>query len=103
MRVSIRSDDPGYDYNAIGSKVFVDGVEVKNCFTADEEMGVAWCFAVDEEGKFFIDPENTDSCKEIEVRGKVRIMLPASINKHRLKDRIGVINDFFSSTKNKEQ
>lgn len=47
MRISVKPDDPGY----IGVpsdcelyKVFVNGLVFKDCFTADEEQGVAYIY-----------------------------------------------------------
>ena len=71
MRVSCREKDLGYLPNTTKVKVFVDGKEVKYCFTADEELGKAYCYAIDEDGQLIADGNNT--IKEIELSGKVVI------------------------------
>jgi hypothetical protein len=46
MRISMDENDPAYDpYRAFGAKVFLDGVELKNCLTADEEFGAVQVLA----------------------------------------------------------
>ena len=55
----------------LDSDFFEDGKEVKYCFTADEELGKAYCYAIDEEGQLIADGNNT--IKEIELSGKVVI------------------------------
>lgn len=47
MRVSVKKDDPGYTKDAYKYKVFLDGVEIKHCFTADEERGKAFVEIID--------------------------------------------------------
>jgi hypothetical protein len=39
MRLSVNQDDRGYGPEAFYAKVFLDGIELKNCVTADEELG----------------------------------------------------------------
>lgn len=41
MRISIIEGDPGYSPEALrgGTKVLLDGVELDDCVTADEELG----------------------------------------------------------------
>jgi hypothetical protein len=47
MRLSVHKDDPGCSLHAYGAKAFVDGKEIENCFTADEELGKAWAYDLD--------------------------------------------------------
>lgn len=76
MRISVREDDPGYHPMAFGAKVFVDGARIDWCFTADEEQGVAYCFAVDDEGMHVLDPNDPDEALTTEIRGHVKIVPP---------------------------
>lgn len=73
MRVSCNEDDPGYRPIDVTKhlRVYVDGRQVRRCFTADEEKGVAYCFAEDSEGNLYLDPEG--EIKTVEFRGVVRI------------------------------
>lgn len=41
MRKSVNQGDPGYDPEAFKYEVFLDGVRLEHCFTADEELGEA--------------------------------------------------------------
>jgi uncharacterized protein (DUF39 family) len=73
IRVSVRVDDPGY----VGERfpiadVYLDGVPLRHCFTADERTGEAWCYATDAAGKFIIDG---DHLRERYVRGNVRVVM----------------------------
>lgn len=45
MRISAMPDDPDFNPHAWKYRVFLDGVELFNCHTADEEQGIAYCFA----------------------------------------------------------
>ncbi len=48
MRLSVKKGDIGYSPRwAIKAKAILDGKEVKNCFTADEERGKVWCHDID--------------------------------------------------------
>ena len=73
MRSSIRENDRGYTTDAWNHKVYVDGVEMDKCFTADEEEGIAYCYAVDEYGKLIL-AEDGESVKEVQVMGVVKIV-----------------------------
>jgi len=42
MRMSVKQDDPGYHKHAKDYTVFIDQKEIKECHTADEELGKAW-------------------------------------------------------------
>lgn len=57
MRISVNTNDPGNaNFNQIGLvKVFLDGKEVENVITADEEQGFVIRVWLDENGKEFID------------------------------------------------
>jgi len=47
MRLSVYKDDLGFSKEAYTHKAFCDGVELKHCFTADEEKGVAYVHDID--------------------------------------------------------
>lgn len=74
MRLSVRENDAGYSPRAFGAVVTVDGVEVKHCFTADEELGEARCYA---------DPlrlnSTGDGAQEVMMCGDVVISFPGVI------------------------
>lgn len=69
MRISV--DDPGYDARA-RYDVFLDGVAVKRCFTADEAEGYVVVAAVDEHGCMYLNAAKTDVVSETRY-GRVRI------------------------------
>lgn len=68
----MRKDDPGYKTRIYPAVVTVDGVPIQRCFTADEELGEAWCYATDEAGKLIPSPCGTRPV-EVCIRGKVVI------------------------------
>jgi len=45
MRISVKKDDEGYSQEAYKYKAFCNGVELKHCHTADEELGIAICYS----------------------------------------------------------
>ncbi len=68
MRLSADKDDPGYGPAYLTAKVLLDGVELKDCITADEERGECLCFL----------PTATGTQLDTEMRcGKVEIILPS--------------------------
>jgi hypothetical protein len=72
MRLSMDKDDPGYDpARGIHAKVLLDGVEVKDCVTADEELGKVWVIY---EPAFSAGPWLT-KVPTVERSGKVQIIL----------------------------
>jgi hypothetical protein len=72
MRISVRKGDPGYKLDAFKHEVFLDGEKLQRCFTADEETGQAWVYAIDKQGKLIIDNYGRKS-KERILTGKVEI------------------------------
>lgn len=69
MRLSMDENDQGYDpYRAIRATVYLDGVELKDCLTADEEAGECVCF---DANSFSI----ADKPPTIVRRGKVKIVI----------------------------
>lgn len=79
MRLSVRKNDPGYSRHSYRAKVFVDGKQIHNCFTADEEIGEAFCHAVDSDGKVFL-AEDGISLATIVLKGKVQIVFTKGEN-----------------------
>jgi len=75
MRLSCREDDPGFNAHLVCRvKILCDGADITaRCYTADEELGQAFCFACDKEGKFFVDPITNDAAKET-LFGNVEII-----------------------------
>lgn len=76
MRTSVKKNDPGYVNFIPGTIVLVDGKEAEHCHTADSDLGLAYCYEKGPDGKPFIDPDNPEQAKEIEIRGVVNIILP---------------------------
>lgn len=54
MRVSTVKGDPGYTPLSAFYLVYLDGVQLKHCYTADDELGIADCYARDEDGKLAV-------------------------------------------------
>lgn len=48
------------------AEVFCNGEKLKSCFAADEELGIALCYARDENGSCYMDSE-TKTIKKILV------------------------------------
>ncbi len=74
MRVSARPGDPGFKNFAAyrGCKVLLDGVEVKNALTADEEAG--WVlFAVADDGHIRLD-RTAGEVATLSASGRVQII-----------------------------
>lgn len=68
MRKSINSGDPDYDPSAWKYRVFLDGVEIFNCHTADDEIGICYCYE---------DCEVAEDCRgyrTVERRGVVKLV-----------------------------
>ena len=75
MRLSVMRNDPGFDLElSMVAQVLVDGVDVTSrCFTADEELGEAKCYRLDEFGRYFDAPAVET------LRGRVEIVLPKRV------------------------
>lgn len=78
MRLSVDAEDPGYSPAARGATVFLDGVMVRDCVTADDERGEVIVFKHDADGKPLIDWVNQCIVKE-RRRGQVRIVLASGV------------------------
>lgn len=72
MRLSADPTDPGYNPAAMHAKVWLDDVELKLCRTADEDLGIAWCFKEGPDGRLLTVG---DEPVLEERHGKVRIEL----------------------------
>jgi len=84
VRISADKDDPGYpQFNvamAHGKRVVVlaDGVEVKQCVTADEELRYVKYYQLDGDGNVQIDPCNPDQILTAESRDcDVKVVIAA--------------------------
>lgn len=81
MRLSCDKNDPGYAaYMALGEKrhqvqVFVDGIRVQRCITADDEQRFACAHKVDDAGNIVLTPDRK-GIEKIEIRGNVVIQTP---------------------------
>lgn len=72
MRSSWKKNDPGYPTRVLGI-VLVDGIEVHKCHTADEEQGIAICFATNPDGSVALNAKRDDTMDVIH-RGVVKII-----------------------------
>jgi len=75
MRVSIRENDRGFNPRAFDCEVFIDNEAIKECFTADEELGEAHCFKADDAGNLILTADKK-RVQEIIRKGVVRIVCP---------------------------
>lgn len=75
MRVSVNEHDPGYRRDAAYAyKVLLDGEDVtQHTYTADEEEGMVYRYAVNEDEQMFINPNTEMPAIEI-LHGKVEII-----------------------------
>lgn len=69
MRSSFIKGDPGYPNRCLGV-VTVCGMEVNHCHTADEELGLAWCYLKKLGSKYREGGRLADVC----LRGKVVVI-----------------------------
>lgn len=69
MRISVLKDDPGYRQDAHRFKVFLNGMFLEDCHTADEELGKAAVYAYNSNGEILRDADNNlfSICLEGEV------------------------------------
>jgi len=73
VRLSIFKDDPGWPGYYPIADVFVDGVPQPHCVTADEELGLAICHALDSDGEIMLTDDGEDVLL-MERHGKVEIV-----------------------------
>ena len=78
MRLSVRTDDKGFNPIAHQCNVRIDGELNMRVVTADEELGYALAYKEDEDGNLTVDPETHEIVTE-EIRGKVEIFIPARL------------------------
>lgn len=74
MRISADKTDPGYSPDYRHFKPMLDGVEVMNCITADEEDGMVLAYVLDARGKPQGDPGNPGRVMTEIRRGVVTIV-----------------------------
>lgn len=86
MRMSIRKSDIGYDPEGYKYEAYLNGKKIDHCFTADEELGIAYLYDIDKEGNAQRDWSDSigGSLKEKEVYGKVEIKKRVSYDKNKL-------------------
>lgn len=72
MRLTVLDDDPGRKINLVVERyaVFLDGIEVKHVFTADDEKGEVIAAVPDDRG--FMTVENGEVKRQV-LYGSVRI------------------------------
>jgi len=77
MRLSVDPDDPGYMERLVGAavKVFLDGVERAQVFTADTEKRLVVVPVLDANGRMQLNADRTGVLRET-LYGHVRIELP---------------------------
>jgi hypothetical protein len=80
MRLSCIKGDSGYDdKRAIGSTVLLNGEPLDACFTADEELGVAYCYRKSPRGALLPHPYKPDELLIDERHGHVKIILGGDV------------------------
>lgn len=77
MRLSVRKDDPGYPaWSRIDQKaevrVYLDGIQVEECITADEEAGYVLCNKL-KNGKPFITKTQEVATEKRHGRVEIRV------------------------------
>jgi hypothetical protein len=82
MRVSADKSDPGFATwmampNRTAVRIFLDDVEQRHVYTADDVEGTVCRSVLDAEGHAQIDPDNPDQIWREVVHGVVRIEVPS--------------------------
>lgn len=72
MRISIDKNDPGYNFTALGTEVYLNGKKQNNCITADDKKGIVIVYAEDKEGKLILEGHDI---KTEELHGEVKLVL----------------------------
>ena len=73
MRLSVKKSDPGYRPDAHQYKPYLNGVLVKNCFTADEDRGYVLVYKTDENGNYLLNELRTEILTK-KLFGKVELI-----------------------------
>lgn len=73
MRLSIIENDKGYNATAYLSKVLLNGIELNNCITADEDEGYCLVYKTDDNGKTIPNVANNKLLTEV-LHGHVEIV-----------------------------
>lgn len=76
MRISALKYDPSFHPRAHECTAYLNGKKLKGCVTADDDIGEAICYEIDDNGNFFIDPNKPDEIKRVVLKGNVRIVVP---------------------------
>lgn len=79
MRISADKRDRAYTAYHCEATVFLDGNELKDCVTADEELGLCIIFARDTKGELKRNAKNEFVFEQ--KRGKVKIVMPVGAPK----------------------
>ena len=75
MRISWSSGHPAYRPDCFRFHVlFNDGPAPPKCWLADEEAGEVRCYAVNDAGRPYPDPENPSRPKSVVHKGRVKII-----------------------------
>lgn len=78
MRVSVEENDPGYGALAPRAKVFLDGVQIDHCVTADDTTGECVVYVLGADGAPQMTGPQCGAKPMTEVRrGDVKIVVPA--------------------------
>jgi hypothetical protein len=75
MRLSAKKGDPGYTRSTYGATVLLDGKEIKDVLTADEEAGYVVVYLRNSEGHFMLNDTRTEIVSK-SLHGSVQINLP---------------------------
>lgn len=78
MRVSVDENDPGYAGFGFRAKVFLDGIELDYCVTADDTTGECVVYVLGDDGAPQMSGPQCGAKPLTEVRrGEVKIVVPA--------------------------
>lgn len=73
MRLSVDPEDSGHMAAGISAQVFLNGLPLALCITADEELGAVECYKADADGHLALSESGEPEFQTL--RGKVRIDL----------------------------
>jgi len=75
IRISVRKSDRGYHPKAFACRVFINGKETFDCFTADTGKNEAYCYKKDNEGRPVLDASRK-RIQEETIKGEIKIIMP---------------------------
>ena len=73
MRISVRKGDRGYHPEASKCRVYLNGKRIREgIFTADEDIGVVYCYKTNSKGGYIISPRSHE-VETMAIHGSVVI------------------------------